>query len=160
MELHNESRCKDLKLLEKIYRVSIFIVNIFQTLLELMLSSIDYNLQNSIIFLMTDDKYPKESLGAGQENINKSKVKSSKVMLQIYRQQRRNRCPSFISLLLSSLGHVIFQVTLSWAILTLNTRNRQGNNDSSLNGYESTGSLMTLYVKMFDKLSKFFWKKK
>ena len=109
---------------------------------------------------MTDGKHHKGSLRAGQENINRSEIKSSKVTLQIYREQRRNRRPSFISLLLSPLGHVTIQGLLSCAILTLNSRNRRGNNDSSLNGYEPTSTVMTLYKKMFDKLPKFFGKKK
>lgn len=41
---------------------------------------------------MTNGKFHKGSLGAEQENTNKSEVKSSEVLLQSYGKQTRNRC--------------------------------------------------------------------
>lgn len=57
-----------------------------------MLFSINFILYISIIFLMTNGKFHKGSLGAEQENTDKSEVKSSKVLLQSYGKQTRNRC--------------------------------------------------------------------
>lgn len=56
-----------------------------------MFSSIDYNLYINIIFLMTVGKYHRGNLGDGYENIDRSEVKASKVILQIYGKQTRNR---------------------------------------------------------------------